>query len=61
MPLSAAHLLHRAEEARTAAQLCRDPELRRLLHDIAHAFEDLADEDYLSARGSACVPGKAVR
>lgn len=45
MPLPAAHFLSRADEARTAAKLSADPELRNLFLEIARAYTDLADNE----------------
>ena len=45
MPLPAAHFLFRADEARTAAKLSADPELRNLFLEIAQAYEGLADNE----------------
>ena len=45
MPLPAAHFLFRADEARIAAKLSADPELRNLFLEIARAYTDLADNE----------------
>ena len=56
MPLPAVHFLSRADEARTAAKLSADPELRNLFLEIARAYTDLADnEERLVSRRSAGV------
>ena len=45
MSLPAVHFLFRADEARTAAKLSADPELRNLFLEIARAYTDLADNE----------------
>jgi hypothetical protein len=56
MPLSTAHLLLRARQARIAAGLSPDRELKRLLLEIARAYADCAQDGerplVASARGS---------
>jgi hypothetical protein len=60
MPLTAAHYRLRQREARIAASLARDLELRRLLVDISTEYEALVKIEEERARSPEEVPSPAV-
>jgi hypothetical protein len=60
MPLTAAHYRRRQREARIAASLARDLELRRLLVDISAEYEALGEIEEERALSAEQLPSQAV-